>query len=67
MAVVELQFQAESGAPVVLRTTYKNKRYLLKLNVSVMGVSVDESQEGPGGLPVFNVNAAPVMAVEEAK
>lgn len=58
-----VHFKAEYGDPVIVHVVYQGKRYSIRINVQVLGVTPTGETNASDGMPIFNVQAAPVMAV----
>ena len=59
-----LKFRAEYGEPIIVRVEHDGAKYIIRLNVQVLSVRPSGDTNPVDGLPVFNVQAAPVMTVE---
>lgn len=61
---MSLKFRAVQGEPTEVRIEHAGKKYLLRVSISVVSVSPTGAADAKG-LPVFNVEVAPVMLVAE--
>jgi hypothetical protein len=54
----------EAGAPAVVHVTYEGKKYVLRLNMAVLGVLVADGLGNNPELPNFGVQSGNVMSIE---
>jgi hypothetical protein len=55
-----LSFKVEAGEPVTVRVKYQGQSYIIRMTTTVMSVHAT-GITGPDGIPVFNIQGAPVM------
>lgn len=59
-----LPIKIESGDPVLVRFEHDGQQYLMRITLSVLAVWADPAGgRAPDGLPLFNVQMAPVSSV----
>lgn len=61
---VRVPFKIESGDPAVVTVTYNKQRYKLRIQLSVLAVTVGHG-EAQGGMPNFLVQSGNIMSIEK--